>query len=121
MITFVSGSKYYALSHQDNKVSAVRVTVSGNEITSEITSDLIWNYSGNVLSYEDNGTVYYLYSKAGSWFSTPTLTISTTQSTTVSLSNNKLKMGSYYLRYSGSKISLNRSGTTVGLFKETEN
>jgi hypothetical protein len=55
-----------------------------------------------------------------SWFGTPTLTISTTNSTALSFSSNKLKLGSYYLRYSGGSISLNRSGTTAVLFQGNE-
>ena len=101
----------------------MRVTVSGGVITSEITDDLVWDYSGKVLSYKSGSTTYYLRAQSSNswwgWFSTPTLTLSTSQSTTVSLSSNKLKMGSYYLRYSSSAISLNRSGTTAGLFAET--
>ncbi len=123
VITLVSGSKYYALSHSDNKLSAVRVTVSNNVITSEITEDLVWNYSGNVLGYESSGKTYYLHAQSSNswwgWMSTPTLTVSTSQSTTVSLSSNKLRMSNYYLRYSNGAISLNRSGTTTGLFAET--
>ena len=73
--------------------------------------------------FESNGTTYYLHAQSSNswwgWMSTPTLTVSTSQSTSVSLSSNKLKMGSYYLRYSGGTISLNRSGTTAGLFAET--
>ncbi len=125
VITLVSGNKYYALSHKNNTISAVRVTVSNGEITSEITEDLIWTYSNNKLSYEDGGNTYYLYAQSSNswwgWASTPTLTISTSNSTNVSISGGKVKLGSYYLRYSSGKISLNRSGTTAGLFKGTEN
>ena len=124
MITVKSGSKYYALSHANNSISAVQVTVSGSEITSEITEDLLWNYSDSKLSYVSNGTTYYLYtySSGGWWFwwGTPTLSISSTNSSTVSISNNKLKIGSYYLRYSSSKFSANSSGTTLYLYEETE-
>ena len=124
VITLTSGSKYYALSHKNNTISAVQVTVSNNVITSEITEDLVWNYSNNRLSYQSGGTTYYLYAQPASgwmsWFGTPTLTISTSNSTSVSLSSNKIKLGSYYLRYSSGTISLNRSGTTAGLFLEKE-
>ena len=123
VITLVSGNRYYALSHSGNKLSAVRVTVSGDQITSEVTEDLVWEYEDNVLRYESNGSTYYLYAQsAGGWFawlSAPTLTVSTSQSTTVSLSSNRLKLDNYYLRYSNGAISLNRSGTTAGLFAET--
>ena len=123
VITLVSGNKYYALSHEGNKLSAERVTVSNNKITSEVTEDLVWTYEDNVLSYESNGSTYYLYAQpAGGWWgwlSDPTLTVSTSQATSVSLSSNKLKLDNYYLRYSNGAISLNRSGTTAGLFAET--
>ena len=123
VITLVSGNRYYALSHSGNKLSAVSVTVSDDQITGEVTEDLVWEYEDNVLRYESNGTTYYLHAQsAGGWFawlSTPTLTVSTSQSTTVSLSSNRLKLGSYYLRYSNGAISLSRSGTTAGLFAET--
>ena len=121
VITLYSGSKYYALSHADNKLSAVRVTVSGDEITSEVTEDLVWTYSGSKLSYEDDGQTYYLYAQSASgWFNwgTPTLTVSTSNSSTVSLSSKKLKVGSYYLRYSNGSVSLNRSATTTYAFLE---
>ena len=124
VITLTSGGKYYALSHKNNTISAVQVTVSNDVITSEITEDLVWNYSNNRLSYQSGGTTYYLYAQPASgwmsWFGTPTLTISTSNSTSVSLSSNKIKLGSYYLRYSSGTISLNRSGTTAGLFLEKE-
>lgn len=124
VITLSSNNKYYALSHKDNKLSAVQVTVSNNVITSEVTDDLVWDCSGNVLSYVDGETTRYLYAQPASgwmsWFGTPTLTISTTNSTALSFSSNKLKLGSYYLRYSGGSISLNRSGTTAVLFQGNE-
>ena len=121
VITLVSGSKYYALSHKNNTISAVQVTVSNGEITSEVTDDLIWNYSSNKLSYESNGQTYYLYAKSSGWWGTPTLSVSTSNSTSVSISGGKVRLGSYYLRYSSGKISLNRSGSTAGLFMGTEN
>ena len=125
VITLTSGNNYYALSHKDNKLSVVQVTVSDDVITSEITDDLVWTYKNGVLSYEDGNTTYYLYAQPASgwwaWFSVPTLTISTSNSTQVTFSSNKLKMGYYYLRYSNGSVSLNRSGTTAALFAETEN
>ena len=125
VITLSSNNKYYALSHKDNQLSAVQVTVSNNVITSEVTDDLVWDCSGNVLSYVDSETTYFLYAQPASgwmsWFGTPTLTISTTNSTALSFSSNKLKLDSYYLRYSGGSISLNRSsGTTAVLFQGNE-
>jgi hypothetical protein len=124
VITVASGSKYYALSHKNNTISAVQVTVSSNQITSEVTEDLLWDYSGSKLSYQANGTTYYLYAQPASgwwsWYGTPTLTVSSSNSTSVSFSNNKLKLGSYYLRYSSSKFSLNRSASTLSLFQQKE-
>ena len=93
----------------------MRVTVSNGEITSEITDDLVWDYNGKVLSYESNGTTYNLYASGSS------LTVSTSKSSTVTFSSNKIKLGSYYLRYSSSRISLSRfSSSTATVFKETE-
>ena len=122
VITFVSGSKYYAMSHKDNKISAVQVKVSNNQITTEITADLVWTYEGNKLSYKSGNTTCYLYAKPGTswwgWTSTPTLTISSSNSTAVSFSSSKLKMDNYYLRYSNGSISLNSRSSTTNLFLE---
>ena len=122
VITLVSGNKYYAVSHKDNKISTTRITVSNNEITSDITEDLVWTYSNNKLSYEDGDTTYYLYAQSAGgwwgWWGTPTLTLRTTSSSDVSFSSSKFKVGSYYLRYSGSTVSLNRSATTTYCFVE---
>ena len=124
VITLVSSNKYYALSHKNNNISAVQVTVSNNEITSEITEDLLWTYSNNKLSYVSGGITYYLYAKSSNswwgnwWGSTPTLSLSTSNSTNVSFSSNKVKLDSYYLRYSNNSISLNKSATTANLFAE---
>ena len=122
VITLYSGNKYYAVSHAGNKISAVQITVSGDEITSDITADLIWTYSSNKLSYKAGNTTYYLYAQPASgwmsWWSAPTLTISSSNSTTVSFSNSKLKMSNYYLRYSNGSISLNSSATTTNIFVE---
>lgn len=120
VITLYSGRKYYALSHKNNSISAVQVKVSSNKITSEITEDLIWTYDNNKLSYQSGNTTYYLYAQASNswWGGTPTLTISSSNSTSVSFSNSKLKLSNYYLRYSGGKISLNSRSTTTYLFIE---
>ena len=67
-VTLYSGSKYYALSHENNNISVVQVTVSDGAITSEITEDLVWDYSNKKLSYEDNGTTYYLYAQSNNWW-----------------------------------------------------
>lgn len=124
VITLKSGSKYYALSHADNKISAVQVTYANNVITSEVTEDLIWTYADSKLSYEDEDTTYYLYAQPASggwwwnWWSTPTLTISSSNSTTVSFSNSKLRMSNYYLRYSNGSVTLSGSSSTTYFFKE---
>lgn len=122
VITLVSGNKYYAVSHANNYISAVQVSVSNGQITSEISEDLIWTYSNNKLSYQNGGKTYYLYASSnnwwGNWWGSATLSLSTSSSSNVSLSSNKVKVGSYYLRYSNNNISLNSSGTTSNLFVE---
>jgi len=125
VVTLYSGSKYYALSHANNQLSAVQVTVSNGKITSEITEDLLWTYSGSKLSYKSGSTTRYLYASSPSWWgslwgSSPTLGISTSSSSSVSFSSSRVKVGSYYLRFSGSSISLSSSATTAYLFLETE-
>lgn len=125
VITLYSGSKYYALSHEGNKISAVQVTVSNKQITSEITDDLVWSYNNGRISYEDNGTTYSLYASRSSGMGgmggmggSYTLSLSTSSYSTCSFSSSKLKIGSYYLRYSNGSISLNRSASTSYLFIE---
>ena len=115
VITMYSGSKYYALSHANNTLTAVEITVSNNEITSEVTEDLLWNYKDNKLGYEDNGTTYRLYGKkAGP--KNGTLSISDTSSNSVSFKNSKLKIDTQYLRYNNGQIALNSSATTTYMF-----
>ena len=126
VITLYSGRKYYALTHEDNKISVTQVTVSNKEITSEITEDMVWTYSGSKLSYEDDGTIYYLYAGSssnnwwGNWWgsSNSTLSLSTSNSSTVSFSSSKLKIGSKYLRYSNGSATLSSSSTTTYFFIE---
>ena len=126
VVTVYSGKKYYALSHAGNRVTAVQVSVSNNEITSEITDDMVWSYSANRLSYENGGKTYYLYASSNSnnwwgswWGSTPTLSISSTNSSTVSFSSSRLKVGSYYISYSYGSVSLSSyGGTTINMFLE---
>ena len=119
VITLYSGNKYYAVSHANNTLSVVQVTVSNGEITSEITEDLLWNYSGSKLSYSDGGTTYYLYSsRSGWWGNNYSLSLSTSNSSSVSFSSSKLKIGSYYLRYSSGTVTVNRSATTTYMFQE---
>ena len=90
--------------------------------SAKITENLIWNYADSKLSYTDGNTVYYLYAQPASgwwsWWLAPTLTVSDSDSTDVSFSNNKLKISNYYLRYSNGSISLNRSATTTYFFIE---
>ena len=117
VILVYSGGKYYALSHGNNKISAVAVTVSSGKITSEITDNLLWNYSNRKLSYESNGTTYYLYTS--SYFGSGSLSCSSSSYSTVSFSSNRVKVGSYYLRYSNGTIKGNRSANIAYLFEET--
>ncbi|MBQ7299283.1 MAG: hypothetical protein IJW77_05520 [Clostridia bacterium] len=123
VITLVSGNRYYALSHANNRISAVQVTVSNGQITSDIRENLIWTYSGNKLGYKSGSSTYYLYASSsnswwGGWWGSASLNLSTTSSSNVSLSGSKLRVGSYYLRYSGGSVSLNSSGTTANIFIE---
>ena len=124
VITLYSGGKYYALSHANNSISVTEITVSDGEIISEITADLLWNYSGSKMSYVSNGTTYYLYCYTNSWWGGwwgnmgTSLQLSTSNSSTVSFSSNKLKVGSYYLKYSNGAVNLNSSATTAYVFIE---
>ena len=118
VITLYSSNNYYALSHKRNRLAAVKVTVSNNQITSEVTDDLLWDYSNKVLSYTANGRTYKLYASSASAWSTPTLSLSTSNTTNVTLTSKKLKVGNYYLRYASNKISLNSSASTAYLFKQ---
>ena len=120
VITFYSNKNYYALSHENNKLSVVQVTVSNDQITSEITEDMVWKYNNKKLSYEADGKTYYLYAQSSGWWGwgTPTLTLSASNSTNISFSSNKVKMSNYYLRYSNGSVSLNRSATTTYFFVE---
>ena len=99
--------------------------MSNGEITSEISEDLVWTYSNSCLSYEDNGTTYYLYAGSsssggwwGNWWGSSTLSLSTSSSSTVSFSNSRLKVGSKYLRYSGGNVTLSSSSSTTYFFIE---
>ena len=115
VITVKSGSSYYALSHEDNELSAVKVSVSDGQITSEVTEDLLWNYSNKRLSYADeNGTTRYLYLRS------TTMTLNNRNASSVSISRNRLKIGAYYLRYSNGSLGVNKTGGTLALFQETE-
>ena len=121
VVTVTSDGVTYALSHENNTVSAVQVTVFDGRITSEITENLVWSCSGGKLSYVSNGTTYYLYSyNSGNWWWTsPALGISSSQSSDASMDNSYLKLGSYYLSYSNAAFGAKTGGSTVGLFLET--
>ena len=128
VITLYSNRKYYAVTHTNNKLSVTQVTVSSNQITSEITEDMLWTYSGSKLYYQDGSNTYYLYAGSsngggfGGWFGfgSTSLSLSTSNSSTVSFSSSRLKVGSNYLRYSNGSVTLNRSATTTYLFEQSE-
>ena len=115
VIAMYSSGKYYALSHANNTLTAVEISVSNGEITSEISQDLLWNYTDNKLGYENNGITYRLYGQK-SGVRNGTLSISTSQSSTVSFSSNRLKINNQYLRYTNGTISLNSSTANTYMF-----
>ena len=138
VITFEAGKEYYAMSHKDNTISIAKVTISNNEITSEVTEDLIWTYADNKLSYEDDDQVYYLYAaqtattaaragdqKAGTnkkpggpGAAEAALTVSTTEFSTVTIDDQKIMVGSYYLHGNKDKIKLENKGSKSIFFVE---
>lgn len=123
VVTVYSGGRYYALSHTGNALSTVTVTVANGKITSAVTEDLLWELSGGKLRYTSGGTTRYLYAGSSGWWggwwgSSATLSLSTSNSSSVSLSGTGLKIGSYYLRCSGGSITVNRSAGTAYLFIE---
>ena len=120
VITVKSGSKYYALSHENNSLSAVQVKVSDGEITTEITEDLLWTYEDGKLSYESDGDTYYLNTASSGWWwnTSTTLGVSTGSSASISFSGTKLKVGSSYLRYSSGKLSLSSRAGSAYIFVE---
>lgn len=119
VITLYSNKKYYALSHEGNRISVVPVTVSNNQITSQVSENILWSHNNKRLYYTNNDWVYYLTTESTSLFGTPNLTISASGPATVSFSSSKLKVGSNYLRFSNNVVSLDRSATTTYLFKQT--
>ena len=125
VITLYSGSKYYALSHEDNKISVVQIYVENGVITSEIDENLLWTYSDSRLSYKYGTSTYYLYAGSsrgwGGFFGNGSISLSTSSSSTVSFSRNRIKVGNYYLRYSNGSVSASRSAnTTAYIFTEAE-
>lgn len=102
VITVYSNGAYYALIHDGTTLGAAAVTVSGSEITSEVTDDMLWTYSGSKFSFQYDSTIYYL-----GRYGYSSLAI-TTYGTTASYRSNRLGLGNYYLRYSNGYFSLSR-------------
>ena len=121
VITMYNNGQHYAVSHADNKLSLVKVSVSDGMITSEITPDIVWSYSGNVMSYVSNNKTYYLYGDVNWsmwWNPTATLKISTSNSSSFAHYNNIGQLGSHYLCYSNGNVILSRNSSTVYCFVE---
>ncbi len=114
VITLYSNKTYYALSHENDRISAVPVEVANNRVISEVTEDLLWNHDNNKLSYESDGITYYLSA------SSTKLSISISQSSSVVYSGNKMRVGTNYMRYASNKITMNRSATTAYLFMQND-
>ena len=110
VVVMYSSGRYYALSHANNTLTPVQITVSNGEITSEITKDMLWNLKSNKLRYEDGSKTYSLYGKANS------LTVSTSKSSKVTFKNSKLKLDTVHLQYANGKLTANTIGTTVYMF-----
>ena len=114
VIVLYSSKNYYALSHKDNQVTAVPVTVESGKITSVVTEDLLWNHNSKKLSYEDGDTTYYLTANSSK------LDVAATGAATVTYGSNKLKVGTRYLRFSSNAVSLSSSSTTTYLFTQAD-
>lgn len=114
VITLYSGGKYYALSHKDNNITTVQVTVENNEITSDVTEDMLWRQNSKKLYYKDGSTTRYLTG------TTSNVSIGTSGAATITYSSNKLKVGSKYLRFSSNNVSLSTTGSTTYLFKQAK-
>ena len=114
VVTIYVSGKYYALSHANNQLSMVEVVKQSNWIASEVTEDLLWDYDGTNLSYESDGLVYRLYSSGNN----KDLGVSTTKASVISYSGTKLKIGSYYVRYSSDRIYSSRTAGTAYMFQE---
>lgn len=118
ILTVCYNGTFYALSHNGDDVSSRIITVANGKVTSPVADDLLWNYSRNKLTYEDYGNTYSLYagssvSWAGSGTGNATLTGSLTRSSNVTFSGSRLKVGSYYLRFTEGTIKGNvNSGIT---------
>ena len=116
VIVIKSGTKNYALSHNGNTLSAVEIKVAGEKISTAITEDLLWNYADNKLSYESNGTTQYLYTYSSG--KTTNLGISTEKAGTISMTTDKLKIDSVYLRISGTQVTVSNTHAATHIFME---
>ena len=105
IITLYNGGTYYALTHNGTSLGATAVTINNGEITSEVTDDMLWEYSSNKLGFSYGSRTYYL-SRSYGYYSSVSLS---TYGSNVSYSYNRLALGSYYLRYSNGYISSSRN------------
>lgn len=105
IITLYNGGTYYALTHNGTSLGATAVTINNGEITSEVTDDMLWEYSSNKLGFSYGSRTYYL-SRYYGYYSSVSLS---TYGSNVSYSYNRLALGSYYLRYSNGYISSSRN------------
>ena len=105
IITLYNGGTYYALTHNGTSLGATAVTINSGEITSEVSDDMLWEYSSNKLGFSYGSRTYYL-SRSYGYYSSVSLS---TYGSNVSYSYNRLALGSYYLRYSGGYISSSRN------------
>ena len=105
VVTLYNGGTYYALTHNGTSLGATAVTINNGEITSEVTDDMLWEYSSNKLGFSYGSRTYYL-SRSYGYYSSVSLS---TYGSNVSYSYNRLALGSYYLRYSNGYISTSRN------------
>lgn len=118
IIAVLNGRTAYALSHAGDRISAVKITISGGKVTSAITDDMLWDYAAGKMSYEKDGVTHYLYSGPATT-GYVTLTTSTSTYSFISSSTNKLKVGSVYLRYNGGTIKGYKSAGTTYLMESS--
>ena len=105
VVTLYNGGTYYALTHNGTSLGATAVTISNGEVTSEVTDDMLWEYTDNKLGF-DYGTRTYYLSRSYGYNSSVSLS---TNGSSVSYSYNRLGLGTYYLRYSNGYISSSRN------------
>ena len=95
------------------------VSIGNNMVTSE-NDNVVWTFTsygnGYRISYESNGTTYYLRNNSG----TLTTTTNISQASTWTYSNHRLTSGNRSLRYSSPDFSLNNSGSDIYLAKVVE-